>query len=217
MNFACHPAWKHQWKGSNFDILTEKTNQTSFWWKTLLFTNLNSGHWSYLQPIIQSARLSFQPSELGPPPPRPQGSIASPLFCSKGGDTLACGEGGGGGPNQFRGKGQTLWYSRYTVIPLRNIPIDSKGDHFYTQLQSQASTGHRGYAILQKTNALKLNNNRKPAYFLTSCPGFAGSCRAVLPAVTLPVAKDSLQWNNLSNTYLRLLYTGPKLFWKCNG
>ncbi len=47
---------------------------------------------------IQSARLSIQSSELGPPPPNPQVSVAPPFFGSKGRDTLA-GVGVGGGPN----------------------------------------------------------------------------------------------------------------------
>jgi hypothetical protein len=41
---------------------------------------------------IQSARLSVQSSELGPPAPSP----APPSLGSKGGDTFACGEGGVG-------------------------------------------------------------------------------------------------------------------------
>ncbi len=53
---------------------------------------------TFIPQSIQSAWLSFQSSELGPPPPRPQGSAGSTLFGSKRGDTLAWGE-GLGGPN----------------------------------------------------------------------------------------------------------------------
>jgi hypothetical protein len=43
---------------------------------------------------IQSARLSVQSSELGPPPPHPQASVVPP-FGSQEGDTLTFGEGVG--------------------------------------------------------------------------------------------------------------------------
>ncbi len=50
-----------------------------------------------------------------PPPTHRQASVASPSpFGSKGGDTLACG--GGGGWIQFRRRDMTLWYSMYTII-----------------------------------------------------------------------------------------------------
>jgi hypothetical protein len=49
---------------------------------------------------IQSARLSFQSSEVGTPPPHPQANVASPPFGSEGGDTLA--GGGGDWGTQFR-------------------------------------------------------------------------------------------------------------------
>jgi hypothetical protein len=61
---------------------------------------------------IQSARLSFQSSELGPPksqPLTPYRSVTPHPFGPKGGDTLACG--GGGGEDPIPTKGQTLWYS----------------------------------------------------------------------------------------------------------
>jgi hypothetical protein len=44
--------------------------------------------------------------------------LPPPPFGSKRGDTLACG--GGGGWIQFRRRDMTLWYSMYTLIPLRN-------------------------------------------------------------------------------------------------
>jgi hypothetical protein len=47
----------------------------------------------------QSARLSVQSVELGPPTSSTQGSVATPLWV-QGGDTLACG--GGAGGTQFR-------------------------------------------------------------------------------------------------------------------
>ncbi len=55
---------------------------------------------------IQSARLSFQSSELGPP--HLQGSVVPPPFVSKGGDTLACGVWGGRVGDPVPTKGQTL-------------------------------------------------------------------------------------------------------------
>ncbi len=54
--------------------------------------------------------LSNRPNWL-PPPSHPQESVARPLWL-QGGDTH--GERGRGEP--IRTKGQTLWYSRYTVI-----------------------------------------------------------------------------------------------------
>jgi hypothetical protein len=45
---------------------------------------------------MQSAKLSFQSSELGPPPPPRKGVLLYPPFGSKGGDKLACGRGSGG-------------------------------------------------------------------------------------------------------------------------
>jgi hypothetical protein len=67
---------------------------------------------------------------LPPPAPSPSSECCPPPFGSKGGDPLPKasvsaggahsleGEGGRGGP--IRTKGQTLWYSRYsiTIIPL---------------------------------------------------------------------------------------------------
>ncbi len=48
-------------------------------------------------------------------PPHPQASVAPPTFGSKGGETFATGE-GGGGPIQT--KRQAFWYSMYTLIPI---------------------------------------------------------------------------------------------------
>ncbi len=62
----------------------------------------------------QSARLSLQLSELGPPPPPNPLNLrwVCPPFGTREDteDTLAYRRGGGWGPNT---RGQTLWYSRY--------------------------------------------------------------------------------------------------------
>ncbi len=63
---------------------------------------------------VQSARLSLQSSELGPPPPLPQASVTPLSFGSK------LRERAWGNPIQTKGK--TLWYSVYTIIPLRIAP-----------------------------------------------------------------------------------------------
>jgi hypothetical protein len=57
-------------------------------------------------------------------PPRPLGSVAPPPFGSQGGATLTCG--GGGWEDPIPTKGQTLWYSKNTIIPLRYIPCPQK-------------------------------------------------------------------------------------------
>jgi hypothetical protein len=54
--------------------------------------------------------LSSRPNWL-PPPPHPQAIAAIPPFGFRRGDTLACGRG-----EPIRTKGQTLWYSRYSII-----------------------------------------------------------------------------------------------------
>jgi hypothetical protein len=66
----------------------------------------------------QSARLSFQSSELTPPPPppHPQAGVAPPGSKMGGTHLLAGGVGMG---EAIRTKGQTLWYSRYGIIPRR--------------------------------------------------------------------------------------------------
>ncbi len=89
---------------------------------------------------LQSARLSLQCSELAPPRPltrkrvlpplvprwrwtHPQASVSPAPFGTKVEvDTLACGRGGGVGP--IRMKGQTLWYSRYSIFPLRGKALE---------------------------------------------------------------------------------------------
>ncbi len=56
-----------------------------------------------------NARIFFQTSELGPPPPTPSSAgecVPSPF--GSGGDTLSCGRVGGVAP--IRTRGQTLWY-----------------------------------------------------------------------------------------------------------
>jgi hypothetical protein len=65
---------------------------------------------------IQSARLSVQSSELGPTTPSSPGECCPPPPLE--GDTLAFGEGVGA---PIPTKGHTLWYSVYTIIPLRGI------------------------------------------------------------------------------------------------
>ena len=56
------------------------------------------------------------------PPRHPQASVAPPTHLVPE-HTLACGKGGGRGPRTLsdpvRTKGQTLWYSRYCIIPPR--------------------------------------------------------------------------------------------------
>ncbi len=65
---------------------------------------------------IQSARLSIQSSELGPPAPSPGSECCCPLpFRSNGGHTFACGRRGGG--TQFHRRD---WYSMCFIIPLRS-------------------------------------------------------------------------------------------------
>jgi hypothetical protein len=74
---------------------------------------------SSLSHSIQSARPSFQSSELAPPPPH----VTRKGLWDQGGrlrDRLAFGGGGAGG-NPILTKGQTLWYSMYNTIPLRSL------------------------------------------------------------------------------------------------
>ncbi len=65
---------------------------------------------------IQSARLSLQPSELAPSPPPPPAPSPASECCPPPLWFLGWGE-------PIRTKGQTLWYSRYCIIPLRVIVI----------------------------------------------------------------------------------------------
>ncbi len=72
---------------------------------------------------IQSTRLSFQSSELGPLNPSP-GMFLLPPLSSRGGDTLACG--GRGGRTQFRRRDrhcdtQFILKSLYAPIPILNV------------------------------------------------------------------------------------------------
>ena len=59
---------------------------------------------------VKSARFSVYLPELGP---LIRKRVLLPPFGSKRGDTLACGGGRGGDP--IPTKGQTLWYSMYTI------------------------------------------------------------------------------------------------------
>ncbi len=63
-----------------------------------------------------SARLSVQSSESGPPTPLTASECCPPPLWVQGGDTIAC---GGGDGDPIPTKGQTLWYSMYTIITLR--------------------------------------------------------------------------------------------------
>jgi hypothetical protein len=70
---------------------------------------------------IQSARPSIQSSELGPPPPHLQESVAPP-FGSKGGDTFTFR--GAGGGNQFR-----RWGIHSGIL---HPPLDPRGGDTFT-------------------------------------------------------------------------------------
>jgi hypothetical protein len=61
-----------------------------------------------LTKYTQSVRLSLQSSELGPPSPHPQASVAPPLVPGGGGNTRLRERGRG---KTIRTNGQTLWYS----------------------------------------------------------------------------------------------------------
>ncbi len=64
--------------------------------------------------------LSSRPNRVSQPPHRKR-KLPPPLWV-QGGDTLACEGRGWGDP--IPTIGQTLWYSRYTIIPLRpKVPI----------------------------------------------------------------------------------------------
>ncbi len=64
---------------------------------------------------VQSARLSVQSSELSPITVHPQDNVA-PLWVQGGRHTRLQGKGLG---DLIPTMGQTLWYSRYTIIPER--------------------------------------------------------------------------------------------------
>jgi hypothetical protein len=73
----------------------------------------------YTECQVYSTILS---SKLGPPTPSPTRECCLPPSGSRQ-DTLARGE-GVGGPNFVDGtESQTLWYSRYTIIPLRYTTV----------------------------------------------------------------------------------------------
>jgi hypothetical protein len=68
---------------------------------------------------IQSTMLSFQSFELGPPTPStppPAGSVVFPLWIQEGRHTRLRGREWG---DPIPTKGQTLWYSVHSIIPLR--------------------------------------------------------------------------------------------------
>ncbi len=69
---------------------------------------------SFLAESVQSTRLSLSSRPNWLPPPLTCKRVLPPR---RGGDTLAGGERGQGEP--IRTKGHTLWYSRYSIIPLR--------------------------------------------------------------------------------------------------
>ncbi len=64
---------------------------------------------------IRIARLSLQSSELGPPPPHPQVSVASPIRVQVGGTHSLGGEGAGGANSD---EGEDILVLRYRIIPL---------------------------------------------------------------------------------------------------
>ncbi len=71
--------------------------------------------------------LSSCPNWL-PPPPYPPASVPLPFFGSGGGGAHSL-VGGGGGPTQT--KEQKLWYSRYSIIPLRCRDNRTKDPYLY--------------------------------------------------------------------------------------
>ncbi len=79
---------------------------------------------------IQRARLSVKSSELGSPTPSPAREGCSPPFGSRGGGGAHSLAGERGDP--IPTKGQTLWYSMYTMIPLRITYYSSCGGSFRT-------------------------------------------------------------------------------------
>ena len=98
---------------------------------------------SFLAESVQSTRLSLQPSELAPPPRYLTCKRVLPPFGSRG-DTLAGGRGGGGDPS--RTKGQTLWYSRYSIIPLRFLV-----SHIWDKLECWTKAKHKFWHLKQKS------------------------------------------------------------------
>jgi hypothetical protein len=79
---------------------------------------------SYILPSTeyrQSTRPFLQSLELGPPAPSPAGECVPSPLVPGGGDTLACGRGGGG--VLIRTRRQTLWYSRYKCNVLCGVEL----------------------------------------------------------------------------------------------
>jgi hypothetical protein len=77
----------------------------------------------------QSARLSFQSSELAPPLPLTRKRMLSPFWFQGGGHTRLLVRGRG---KLMRTKGHTLWYS--SIIPLRGRGKE-EAYHLYTSLE----------------------------------------------------------------------------------
>ncbi len=74
---------------------------------------------THISQIIQNARISFQSSELDPSISSPaREGCSSPLWTQTGETDSLEGERVGEGV-PISTKGQTLWYSMYTIIPLR--------------------------------------------------------------------------------------------------
>ncbi len=101
----------------NFRSCEENQGQpVSFWtgfaWRRHLFNwcrsqNFVLNHRVYRVPGFLSSRPNWLP-----PPPQPQASVVPPF--SRGGDTRERDDG-----EAIRTKAQTLWYSWYSIIPLR--------------------------------------------------------------------------------------------------
>jgi hypothetical protein len=84
--------------------------------------NLGIPRYFFLYTIMATHKVTytgtdFQSSELGPPTPLSARECCSSLLWVQEGDTLACG--GGGCGDRIPTKGQTLWYSMYSIIPLQ--------------------------------------------------------------------------------------------------
>ncbi len=75
------------------------------------------GRRQFIPKVMQSARISLQSSEFGPPRPLNRKRMLSLPLWFRGGGALA-GEGAGGAP--IRTKGQTLWY--FTVSTVYSSP-----------------------------------------------------------------------------------------------
>jgi hypothetical protein len=99
---------------------------------------------------IQSARLSFQSSESGPPLPHPQGSAVPPPFGSKGEDKPACG--GGGGPNAM------MKNPSHAAVPLNPSKARDVGRSQQWQLQTPLFCSTKSPHQIQKTFWLPRRN-----------------------------------------------------------